>query len=436
MNSKLRRIAAGLLVPLVLVWSVLAPRQAYAFFPVAVIGVPVITGVGGGTYALAGLAGLIGLTGLMLTLEDLAGNKANIPLGPNPQNQPKPPKADPNAEATMAYCGRWYVLEGGVANYLAGEYCSSNGVGVAQAACANGGGEYVESRSACATATKLYPNWGTSNKTSCPSGYTQVLDKCVLNNPRQAAKDKACDMAYSNGAFGFYDDADCAPAADGKKLQPYIRGPNVMAYGQNSNGQPLLFEVQPGQDEWKIKTHQQSDTPTETLVKTDTYTVDPKTGAITGASSSTSPGSITGPSGGTVPATYPGTPTPTDPKVNTDPTKKADIQFPSDYARQGEAGAAADKIKTAIEDVTKPSDELDDPSSPDWADPWGDSFNGLRGWSMPGHSSQCPVGSFDWDGRIYTIDSHCRLVVDHWGALSASMTAVWLVAALFIVLRA
>lgn len=92
MNSKLRRIAAGLLVPVVLVWSVLAPRQAYAFFPVAVIGVPVITGVGGGTYALAGLAGLIGLTGLMLTLEDLAGNKANIPLGPNPQNQPKPLK--------------------------------------------------------------------------------------------------------------------------------------------------------------------------------------------------------------------------------------------------------------------------------------------------------------------------------------------------------
>ena len=138
MNSKFRRVAAALLVPVVFVWSVLAPRQAYAFAPV--IGIPYVLGTTGSTYALAGLAGLIGLTGLMLTLEDMAGNKANIPLGPNPQNQPKPPKADPNADAVMAYCGRWYVLEGGVPNYLSGEYCTSNGVGAAVAGCVAGGG--------------------------------------------------------------------------------------------------------------------------------------------------------------------------------------------------------------------------------------------------------------------------------------------------------
>lgn len=434
MNSKLRRVAAALLVPVVFVWSVLAPRQAYAFAPV--IGIPYVLGTTGSTYALAGLAGLIGLTGLMLTLEDMAGNKANIPLGPNPQNQPKPPKADPNADAVMAYCGRWYVLEGGVPNYLSGEYCTSNGVGAAEAGCVAGGGEYLPARSACATATKLYTTWGSSNKASCPSGYTQVLDKCVLNNPRQAVNDKACDMAYSNGAFGFYDDMNCAPSTDGKKLQPYIRGPNVMAYGQNSNGQPLLFEVVPGQDNWQIKTHQQVDTPTETQVKTDVITVDPKTGAITGASSSTSPGSITGPSGGTVPATDPGTTTPSDPKVNTDPTKKADIQFPDDYARRGEAGTAADKVVKAIDDFGKGSINVDDPTAPDWQDPWRDPLSNLRGWSVPGHSSQCPVGTLHVLDQDFVMDAHCQLWDDHKGPLTAAMTIVWTVCALFIVLRA
>jgi len=119
------------------------------------------------------------------------------------------------------------------------------------------------------------------------------------------------------------------------------------------------------------------------------------------------------------------------------------VVFPSDYARTNEAQSAADtvnvKLDTLHDDLTDPGTPNTDPTVPDngqYTD-FADTFSGLTGWSMPGHSSQCPTASFvsPW-GTPYTFDSHCQLITDNWAVLQAAMTVVWTLAALFIVLKA
>lgn len=120
------------------------------------------------------------------------------------------------------------------------------------------------------------------------------------------------------------------------------------------------------------------------------------------------------------------------------------IQFPSDYARQGEAQAAADSINNALgpklDKITETGADPADPVQPansefDQAFFQG-TFTNLLGWQLPTHTSQCPTGSFDWLGQTFTMDSHCQLIADHFQAIAAAMAVVWTILALFILLSA
>lgn len=115
------------------------------------------------------------------------------------------------------------------------------------------------------------------------------------------------------------------------------------------------------------------------------------------------------------------------------------IEFPSDYARQGEAGQAALLVKGAIDpikDRLTQTETVPDPTPRDWADPWGVTWDSLKGWRLPPHSGTCPVSSFEWNGSVFQFNSHCALIQDHFGAFSAVMSVVWSVLALFLVLGA
>lgn len=118
----------------------------------------------------------------------------------------------------------------------------------------------------------------------------------------------------------------------------------------------------------------------------------------------------------------------------------SEIVFPSDYARQGEADAAAKKITDKLDEKLGEGANPVDPLQPDEAGFNNVFFNGtftnLTGWQLPAHTSTCPSGSFDFNGALYSINSHCQLIADHFGALQAVMTVVWTVLALFIVLGA
>lgn len=120
------------------------------------------------------------------------------------------------------------------------------------------------------------------------------------------------------------------------------------------------------------------------------------------------------------------------------------VQFPSDYARAGEAQTAASSITDAlgpkIDKITETGADPVDPLQPQGSEFdqafFQGTFNSLLGWQLPAHSSQCPTSSFSFRSTSYTIDSHCQLVSNHFSALSAVMSAVWTVLALFILLGA
>jgi len=238
--------------------------------------------------------------------------------------------------------------------------------------------------------------------------------RCVTQSFREA-KDGVKRVILNEGGTGFK-----ADPKDGDWEGDAAKGFNstsITLYGKNANQQDTRVDINRNGQQTQIAATTQVSA-SQVLQRSMVVTADGKIDTVYQAVADGLIDTVPAPGGGTSTG------------------GNQNIQFPSDYARQGEAGQAADKVATAIENLGKASASLDDPMLPEWADPWGDAFNGLRGWSMPNHSSQCPVGSFNWDGKIYTIDSHCQLVVDHWGPLSASMTAVWFVAALFIVLRA
>lgn len=62
----------------------------------------------------------------------------------------------------------------------------------------------------------------------------------------------------------------------------------------------------------------------------------------------------------------------------------------------------------------------------------------LRAWTVPAHQAVCPKASFTlyWESSPTVIDAHCALMDQLSGQMQQYMGVVWLVAALFIVLRA
>jgi hypothetical protein len=126
------------------------------------------------------------------------------------------------------------------------------------------------------------------------------------------------------------------------------------------------------------------------------------------------------------------------------------IVFPTDYARQGEAAAAANplgvKLDTLHADLTQKVDGPADPTLPPTSDFEDGFFKGtfskLLAWNLPPHTSTCPTTTMNLDffGRPLTLkmDEQCQLLNDPAVATVAAVSfdVSWLIAALFIVLWA
>jgi len=111
------------------------------------------------------------------------------------------------------------------------------------------------------------------------------------------------------------------------------------------------------------------------------------------------------------------------------------VEFPSDYARQGEAQAAAQLLKPFLEN----SVDVPDPyiTETQFTDSFfKETFKDLLSWQLPNHTSMCPTSSFSFNGQSFTIDSHCQLINDHWSVFQTVMSVVYVLLAMFIVLRA
>lgn len=450
---KAKRQNAAIMALLVFFFSVFPVKRSEAFAPPLIYAAYMTTSTGAGTYTIAALAGAIGIAGMYFTVKDATDNEVRIPLGPNTVNSPPAPVAPPTASGTTSQAFKYspssptYSSCGAAAQaWLAvsqGENCSyySEGQwhydGQKNNVFVSCNGRNVTYYQTCGTYTSETVTVSTlidaGTVSVCPTGYVDSGSGCVLNNPRKVTDDKRCDLLIQNGQFATADDLNCSGSVDGSKVAPMIRNGNVIAYGKNSSGQPLMWEVTPGPQTWTVKEYEQVQTATQTQVKQTTATIDAATSAVTSVQTQTSPGSISSPGASTVPTVTDPATQPTSPTNTPTTTTKADgIVFPNDYARTGEAQRAADSIT----DLMKPTSEVADPTVPEWADNWGSTFNPLKAWSVPGHSSVCPVGSFNWNGSTYTIDSHCQLISDYWSALQSAAVVLWTVLALFILLGA
>lgn len=322
--------------------SVTQPARAFA--PPLIYAAYMTASVSGSTYTLAALAGAIGIAGMYLTIQDAQDNAVRIPVGPNANNQPPAPAAAATTTGTTqtasARCGEILAMLGSTS--------TPNGCTVTTTYQSNGtsyysGGYYscgynritASSTGGCESYNRTFPNDGTYSyyqaqpNTTCPSGYTMSGSTCVLQEARQATDDKTCDILVTNGQFATANDMNCPATVDGSKVSPMLRDGKVIAYGTNSSGQPLMWEVTPGAQTYTVKEYQQIQTATQTQIKTTTATVDAATSTVTSVQTQTSPGSMSSPSATTAPTVTtqadPTTATNT-PTVTQDQTKPADLQ--------------------------------------------------------------------------------------------------------------
>ena len=152
--------------------------------------------------------------------------------------------------------------------------------------------------------------------TECPAGYVDNSGTCTLQNARRATDDKTCDILLTSGQFATADDMNCGSTADGSKIAPILREGKTIAYGKNSSGQPLMWEVSKpttANPYYTLRQYEQTQTATQTQVTTTEVQLDPQTSTVTSVTTSTGPGSIANPTDATVP-------TQTDPQ--TQPTQQ------------------------------------------------------------------------------------------------------------------
>lgn len=282
------------------------------------------------------------------------------------------------------------------------------------------------------------PMYKSANGTSCPAGYVLNGSSCDLVDARAAVADKNTDYARSGTTLSpaSANDAD----AGTNPVKGVVSASGYEVAGTNAQGQPLQVVITPlasGGSQIKI-TNQGADLAGNTVATAKTITID-SSGQVQSVSQAQTSTALS-----IDPATQTATTSATGSTAN-NPTVST-VQFPSDYARTGEAASAANtitpKLDTLHHDLSDTA-PVSDPLEPTAAEMpgWGDAFNNLLGWSLPGHVSNCPTGQLDLSGvlgagHVYAFDAHCQLVDDNFDQLRAAMMVVWSVAALFLLLRA
>lgn len=109
-----------------------------------------------------------------------------------------------------------------------------------------------------------------------------------------------------------------------------------------------------------------------------------------------------------------------------------EITFPSDYARSGEAAAAA---QTISENLLQ--GEVVTPVVADADMPWfGDTFQPLSAFQINTTGATCPVWQFEALDENFYIDHHCTLIQDFNALFYAMFTAFWVLLAIRTVMEA
>lgn len=366
---KTRRIFARFMLPILTVWLCIVPSRSYAFAP-AIYGIYAASsamGLGGGAVVGADLfAGMLAIGagfGLLL-VSTPAGDQARLPLTSAPANVPAAPTGAPSSlpalqpiwssgGSTQAQAN---TCTGGVIAPIYSDASSSCRASVCLMGQTSqlGFSKYVDSSAVLVSGLTYYctghldetPVGGSSStavtvgniygSSGCPSGYTITgtapNQTCALSSARLATPDKACDYARSGSALAMISDPDCAGSGTVIPAICASGGVSCSGVGTSPTGEPRSYIITPTANGGStVQTFQQGTVSGTTVVTTTTTTVGPDS-TVTGVSSSTSTGSIN---------TSTGTVTTGTTITPTTPSPAPVINFPTDYARTGEAATAA-----------------------------------------------------------------------------------------------
>lgn len=464
MIKRLRRVIAAALIPFVLFWSIMIPRQAYAFAPVGAAPIVIVGTMASGAVvpilvgaAIAGIA--------YWAFQDISSlNEVRVPAVDGAAGVPPAPTGLPGTIAPIvkySFGSSGVTCDGTVSNIsnTQGEACTLLGGSVLKTQNSNAGYNCTNRYYDSAQATLVDPNTCNVKLTrgaaygggqvdfgnnslqlinTCANGYTMAGSNCNLTNARAA--DTKLDFQRAGTSHAVYS-GDTGGSLSATTMTTTASNDTVVVVGKDADGNAMQGKIiakADGGSKVELKTQKQSATG-QTYVETKTFETS-STGDVTGATQ-TATGSQLKYDPGTKQYTEVAAPVGTA-APNLSPTSEG-TTFPSDYARQGEAGTAAQvvtgtlgpKLDKLVETSAAPAD-LIVPESSGYTD-FGNTFTGLLGWQLPGHSSQCPTASFmsPWN-TSYTVDSHCQLISTHWTALQGAMAVVWTIAALFVVLRA
>lgn len=461
---RMRKYFARLFLPFLFVWFTVMPSRAYAIVPLIAYGVSFVSTAGVTISAadVAGLAiaaaGVAAIAYMKITAPD--GSSIAVPAG----GSVPAPAAAPNVTPTESTDGTCFVQYGATVYLDVQPACDAM---YADQIAPRGDAQYFTHPTAAGTVPlhcqpsvsigvcnysygsspqsyTLYSS-GTSTPAGvveCPSGYVLNGATCDLADARMAVDDKRQDFSRGlNNNFELFS-GDQQGSISGIQGTTNTAGDSLSFIGSNG-GKPSSVTVvaQPGGGYLITQSTQQQDGAGITYVSNSTINID-ATGGIIGNSGSAVSGSldtnnasaaggasIVSPAAGAIPAA---------------PASSSPIVFPSDYARVGEAAAAAVPITNSLDtlhnDLSVTTATVD-PVLPTEIPGWGNTFTDLLSWQLPAHASACPTPELDLSGVLgaghtYVMNSHCGLIQDNFDTFNAAMIVVWSTLALFIVLRA
>lgn len=460
---------ARCLLPFVALWLIILPyKNASAFVPAAVYAGMELAAVGGGgggaaaaeLSALAVAAAAAAMLAHDFTVIAPNGDKAKIPLGgaaPVPAGGSFPATFIPRhqelflngvsvASSPLAACnllitnwnaqtfdGVWVLVEA-----LPSWTCSVSK-------------HFNDGR--IGSPSDQYPSGNVqwvADSLSCPAGSSLSVDTCTITDPY--AFTKGLQTLLRNGQSFSTPATQTAGVLNGRFGNSGGGANDSVWYsGTDANGQPkqLGFIALPNGVTSVVEQTQYADAAGNTQVKTVTVKFG-SDGSIQSTTGTTQSGSIDQSSttaSGARSVTSTTNSNPVQSNTSSGQQTQLSINFPTDYARQGEAQSAADTVKTSVEkvhdDLSKTAATPADPAIPAVSDmPWfGQTFDNLHGWRLPDHVAACPRPVFDLSsvlgaGRVFTMESQCDLMANNSAAIRAAFIVMFTIMALFLVLRA
>lgn len=241
--------------------------------------------------------------------------------------------------------------------------------------------------------------------------------------------DSTVELNPSNGQFSFNTDPDIPANVGGESGVPIVdQSGRIVVASTNSQNQFVVNTVSSLPDGGTMLSEYVQTAPNQ--VSSTQVQVSPS-GQISNVSTTQTTGTVN-PAPTTLGASYsPVTaPTPTN-QGQFDPAT-GEITFPSDYARAGEAAAAA---QTISENLLQ--GEVVTPVVADADMPWfGDTFQPLSAFQINTTGATCPVWQFDALDENFYIDHHCTLIQDFNALFYAMFTAFWVLLAIRTVMEA